>query len=94
MDEDEAAYEADLASQEPRKPAPQPRRPAVRVVEPEQSSVRPAWGGVMVRALKNTHLNGEYVVSNRITKLKPGETVEMRPGAERWFVENGFVAPA
>lgn len=94
MDEDEAAYEADLASQEPRKPAPQPRRPAMRVVEPEQSSVRPARGGVMVRALKNTHINGEHVVTNQITKLKTGETVEMRPGAERFFVENGFVTLA
>lgn len=93
MDEDEAAYEADLASQEPRKPAPQPRRPAVRIVEPEQQ-VRPSRGGVMVRALKNTHINGEYVVTNQITKLKPGETVEMRAGAERFFVENGFVALA
>ncbi len=91
MDEDEAAYEADLASQEPRKPAPQPRRPAVRIVEPEQQAPRPARGGVMVRALKNTHINGEYVVTNQITKLKAGQTAEMRAGSERWFVANGYV---
>lgn len=96
-DEDEAAFEADLVAQAAagdeaaRTELRKPRRAPKAEPETKPRAREATQGGVLVTALRRVYINGEHTVDNRVAKLEPGGTAELRPDAAKLYAEGGHV---